>query len=320
MSEPRKELLDRQLQEPLRPVVEAAAGMLDECANYGTHLVLKCDQGAATLQKHMEAAVLLGLHVVEVVDSLAILIRHCCVSPAKNLLRSQMEAMFGIEYIAQDHSERKAIQYLVAHAHARIDWYKKLDPTVETGRQLNAQLRKDSTFNELLIVNLDTTANVDNLRNMLAQREYAEVEAEWQRVQQQKHGQIWWYSLFDGPKRIEDLATAVGDHAWYEILYRIYSGEVHATNAIESLHAANETPRGVFQPLRYPTDLPTVAQFATSMAVRSYSCLIRMLRPDEGHSFAAWFRNEIQPVYKNVLQCKITDPSRPSRMPLKRPT
>ena len=268
----------------------------------------------------MEAVVLLGLHVVEVTDSIAVLIRHCCVSPAKNLLRSQMEAMFGIEYIAKSDSERKAIQYLVAHAHARIDWYRKLDPTAETGKQLNAQLRKDSTFNELKIVELDTTANVDNLRNMLGRHEYADVETEWQRVRQQRQGQIWWYSLFDGPKRIEDLATAVGDHAWYEILYRIYSGEVHATNAIESLHATHETRKGAYQPLRYPTDLPTVAQFAASMAVRTYSCLIRMLCPNEWQSFAGWYLSEVQPVYNSLLLCKITDPSRPSRTPPKRPT
>ncbi|MGP0021180.1 MAG: DUF5677 domain-containing protein [Candidatus Sulfotelmatobacter sp.] len=318
MSEPLKELLDRHPQEPIRPVVDAAAAMLDECVNYGTNLVVSCDKGASAIQGHMEAVVLLGLHVVEVVDAIAILIRHCSVNPAKNLLRSQMEAMFGIEYIAKGDRERKAVQYLVAHAHSRMDWYRKLDPTSATGRQLSAQLRKDSTFNELRIVELDTTANVDNLRKMLARQEYADVEAEWQRVRQQRQGQIWWYSLFRGPERIEDLATAVGDHAWYEILYRIYSGEVHATNAIDSLHATHEVSKGTYQPLRYPTDLPTVAQLATSMAVRSYNCLVRMLCPDEGNSFAHWYLNEVQPKYDSLLGCKIVDPTRPSKTLQKR--
>ncbi len=318
MSDPRKELLDRQVMESLRPVVGAAAGVLDECVNYGTHLVVKCDQGA-TQRGHMEAVVLLGLHVVEVVDAVAILTRHSCVSPTKNLLRSQMEAMFGIEYIAQGDSERKAIQYIVAHAHFRIDWYKKLDPTVETGKHLKARIRKDSSLHDLDIVGLDTTAYIANLENMLARPEYAATEAEWQRMRQVRGGQIWWYSLFDGPKRVEELATAVGDHAWYELLYRFYSGEVHATNAIESLHGTHGV-EGAYQPLRYPTDLPAVARIAVSMALRTYRKLIDMLCPGERQHYAAWYRNEVEPILKRFEQCEIIDAGRPSRTPPRRPT
>jgi hypothetical protein len=264
---------------------------MDRSVNYGTHLIVKCDRAAQ--QKRVMAVVMLGLHAVEVLDSIAVLVRNCCIDPAKALLRSQMEAMFGIEYMAHGDAERKAIQYEVAHVHTRIDWYKKLDPTTETGKQLSAQIDKDVTFQGLGVVALDTTAQIDNLNKMFARDEYASVEAEWQRMRGQRGGRIWWYSLFDGPKRIDELATPVGDHAWYEVLYRIYSGEIHATNAIESLHATHDM-RGTYQPLRYPTDLPTVARLALSMALRTYRSLIDMLVPDEGLQYADWFAKEIE--------------------------
>jgi hypothetical protein len=289
---------------------------MDRCVNYGTHLVLKCDR--AGQEKQVLAAVMLGLHAVEVLDAIAILIRKCCVDPAKNLLRSQMEAMFAIQYMAQSDSERKAIQYVVAHAHGRIDLYQKMDPTTERGKQLIAQLKKDSTFHELNIVQLDTRANIENLQNMLARAEYAEAETNWQQMRQQKNGRIPWYSLYSGPKNIEELAVAVGDSAWYQILYRMYSGEIHATNALGSLHATREVTRGEYQPLRYPTDLPVVSQITISMALRTYRALIEMLLPNEKEEYAKWFVKEIKPVYGELSQFKIVDPGRPSRVPPKR--
>jgi hypothetical protein len=315
MNEPLKELLDRRIGEQIQPELGCVAEMMDRSVNYGTHLIAKCDRN--TEQKQVLAAVLLGLHAVEVLDSIAVLVRNCCIDPAKALLRGQMEAMFAIEYMAQGDLERKAIQYLVGHTHARIDWYKKLAPTTETGKQLKARLSKDQSLHGLDIVELDTTAHIDNLEKMLARKEYAIVEAEWQRVRRQREGSVWWYALFDGPKRVEDLATAVGDHAWYEILYRFYSGEIHATNAIESLHASLDA-QGTFQTIRYPADLPTVAQLALSMAFRTYRSLIDMFVPDERQPYADWYTKEIKMDLNGLATFRIVDPSRPSKRPLRR--
>lgn len=118
--------------------------MMDRVVNYGTHLLVKCDQAAN--QRQVVAVVMLGLHVVEALDAIAILLRCCSVDPAKVILRSEMEAMFGLTYMGQSDSERKSIQYLVGHAHARIDWYKRLDPTTEMGKQLSAELNLKQAY------------------------------------------------------------------------------------------------------------------------------------------------------------------------------
>jgi len=99
MNEPRSELLDRHLRKQLQPQLDRVAGLMDRSVNYGTHLILNCDREAQ--QKHVLAAVMLGLHAVEALDSIAALIRNCCVHPAKILLRNQMEAMVEIKYMAQ---------------------------------------------------------------------------------------------------------------------------------------------------------------------------------------------------------------------------
>src|SRR5580658_599348 len=312
MNQPRRDFLDRQMARRIQPNLDRVAEMMDRCVNYGTHLIVKCDRAAE--QKQIVAAIMLGLHVIEALDAISVLVRKCCVDPAKSLLRSQMEAMFGIAYMAKGDSERKATQYVVAHAHSRIDWYKKLDPTVEVGKQLSSQLKSDSTFHELSIVALDTTGNIQNLENMLGRSEYSIVESDWQRLRRQKKGQIWWYSLNDGPKNVEELAAAVGDPGWYEVLYRIYSGEIHATNALGSLHASHDM-QGAYQPLRYPTDLPMVVMLAVSMTLRTYRSLIDTLIPDEREPYAEWFAKDIKPTYDELQKFKIIDSSRPSKIP-----
>ena len=289
---------------------------MDRCVNYGTHLVATCDRSAG--ERHVISITMLGLHVVEALDAIAVLLRYCCADPAKVLLRNEMEAMFGIEYMAQSDSERKAIQYLLAHAHNRIDWYNKLNPTTETGKQLKAQFAKDSTFHDLDVVSLDTAAEIANLEKMLSRPEYSAVEAEWQRTKKERGGKLWWYSLFEGPRNIEGLAGAVHGHGWYEGVYRIYSGEIHATNAIESLHT-NHDMTASYQPLRYPIDLPNVAQMAVSIALRTYRCLIDMLVPAEKANYKHWYMREIKPDFSTLDEFRIDDSTRMKRTPRRHP-
>jgi hypothetical protein len=207
----------------------------------------------------------------------------------------------------------------VAHTHARIDWYKRLDPTTETGKELKAQIKKDHTFGESNVVALDTTANIRNLENMLAGSEFAQVESEWQRIRREKRGKISWYSLFDGPRNVENLAAVVGDSGWYQTFYRFYSAEAHASNALLSLHATHDG-RGAYQPLRYPTDLPMVARLAINIILRTYGTLVDMLLPDEKQEYADWFAKEVKPGYDALVKFRIVDPSRPSgARPPKRP-
>ena len=308
--------MHRGIQPDLEGSLSRAVGMVERVVNYGTHLIKKCDAAA---NQNFVAPVFLGLHVVEALDAIAILIRRCSVDPAKLILRSQMEAMFGLSYMALGDTERKSLQYVVGHAHARIDWYKRLDPSTEQGKQLDADIKKDSTFGELDIVGLDTESTIKNLEKMFLRPEYVPVEAEWQRTRGIiKSGKIWWYNLYDGPRNVQGLAEAVNDHGFYQIMYRTYSGEMHATNAMESMHTQQGGKTFAYQPLRYPVGLPSLVQSAVSMALRSYRTLIGMLVPEEMEPYKEWYTTQIASDFRPLDGFRIADPSRPMRMPATR--
>lgn len=315
VKEPNPHLIDRNMDPALEPRIAAIGDLVERCVNYGTHLIPEFDENAR--HKNVLPAILLGLHAVETLDAIGVLISHCCADPAKALLRGQMEALFAIQYMAKEHSERRAIQYLVGHAHARLSWYEKIDPTAEQGKQLRAQLKKDAMLADLDLVSRDTTAEARNARALIALPEYAEVEREWQKTRKKVKGSIWWYSLFDGPANIEGLAQEVGEYALYQVLYRIYSTESHATNAIESLHVTLDN-KPVIQPLRYPHSIPMTAVHAIATALRTFRVLIGMLGPQLMESYELWYTNEIQGDFMKLLSFRITDGNRALREPARR--
>lgn len=318
MRAPRTELLRREMHSSLKPQVDRVVKMMERCTNYGTHLIVKCDASSAA-KEHLSAAIALGLHIIEDLDAASVLLRNSVVDPVNLILRSQMEAAFGLAYMKLDHTQRRCAQYIVAHAHSRIDWYKKLDPTTGAGKQLNAELKKDDTLREepddTPIVSLDTEAQIKNLESMLARPEYAEVEAEWQRLRGFKSGQIWWYNLFGGPGNTQALAEAVNDHGFYQLLYRMYSAEMHATNGMESYLPTLVPGIAAYRPLRYPIQLPMVAQFSVSLALRAYRALIAIFFPNEILAYSKWYTEEIRPDYNTLPQFRIVDPSHPTSSP-----
>lgn len=314
MREPRKEFLSREVQPSLKPQVDRVVDMMERCANYGTHLIVKCDAASAS-KDHLAAAIALGLHIIKDLDAASVLMRQCIVEPVNLILRSQMEAAFGLAYMKLDQTERRCAQYIVAHAHCRIDWYRKLDPTTEAGKQLKAELKKDDTLGDMPIVSLNTEANIEYLESVLARPEYADIEAEWQKLRAARNRQIWWYSLFGGPGNIQALAEAVNDHGFYQLLYRMYSAEMHATNGMDCYLPTHAPGVVECRPLRYPIELPTAAQLAVSLALRAYRALIAIFLPSELEAYGKWYTEEIRPDFSTLSEFRIVDPSRRTGAP-----
>lgn len=312
MKSPNQDLLNRNVHTLIEPRLTNAVRLIEKCVNYGTDLIATFNR--ETQFENSLPAIMLGLHAIETLDAIGVLVARCCNDPAAALLRMQVETLFSIRYMAEADSERRAIQYLVAHAHSRIDWYRKLDPTTETGKQLSAQIGKDGAFANIDVVSRNTDSEVRNLLSMLARPEYAEVEGEWQRIRAQKKGKPWWYSLFGGPSSIEALATSIGEQVLYQLVYRQYSEEIHGTNVIGSLHVSHDR-RPQFQPIRYPPPIPTTCNMAVAIMLYTFRALIKMLAPQQHDSYQSWYTAEIHTDFMNLRRFRIEDSGRHSRVP-----
>ncbi|HEV2292249.1 MAG TPA: hypothetical protein VGR35_00240 [Tepidisphaeraceae bacterium] len=148
-------------------------------------------------------------------------------------------------------------------------------------------------------------------RTMLGRPTFAEVEAEWQRMRTVKpRKKVWWYMLFGGPDTIEALAKLLDKHGWYEILYRIYSGGSHGSDALRGFQP--KKGKGLFyRPLRYPQLAPELASLAVTVGVHLFNVLAGHYAKRAPQGNSRWYVKNIMSEYAQLrsIRFEVTEPA-----------
>jgi hypothetical protein len=233
-------------------------------------------------------------HVVESLDGVSILVSQGGSHACQPLLRSAMEASLGVLFILEADSERRALAYAVAHAHKRVKLYKRLDATTQAGREFRKLLDNDvlkEFFNMLPPTNY--ADRIANLERMLARVPYLDIQTEWKRMKgaHPRGDDPAWFSLFGGPKNVRELAIHLNWTGMYEILYRMWSDEVHAGNALEAL--GKKEGESVWRPIRHPELLQGAVQHGTTFALVLAKRLIDSYAPDQWPILKARYAEKI---------------------------
>jgi hypothetical protein len=283
-------LLDRDLQKVrAEPAIKKAGPLLREIVNYGTNAFARCeasthDTGVTPLpgEGHL-VILLLYRHVIEMIDAMEVLFAQSVVVPALTQLRSAFEAYLQLEWIVKDNTLRRVHAYLVCDIRNRLKIYRSLDPSSNLGKQLKAKIAKDKSAGSVSPTEVaDLEARIQNLEDLLTQKNFAEVNAEYM-----KHPQWHWYRLFDGPATLEQLADRLELPYWYEVLYREASDITHAGFLARNLR------RSGIQILREPVDLIAEAEMAVHLGVCASECILNFYRPGEITGFWQWHQREI---------------------------
>ena len=194
-------------------------------------------------------------HALEVLDSISPLIRQGSADPAKIPLRALIESVFGIKYMLQEDLERRSMCFMVWHAHHRRNTYEKLDPRTERGKQFKAIIDADRVAGDMNLAGIpDVTPAIENIDSLLSRPEYEEGEQEYQRLRASGRRNPSWYEFFDGPRKVEQLARAVGMPAVYEVIYRAYSGQTHGTDIIHGKISSGGPGESRIVQLRWPEE------------------------------------------------------------------
>jgi Family of unknown function (DUF5677) len=95
---------------------------LQDLANYGSHLVLRCFTAS---QREIVDVVLVGSllkHIVSMLDGVIVLLNEGATLPAELALRSMFEARVSAMWIMRKDSEQRAKQFAVWHWRKELDW------------------------------------------------------------------------------------------------------------------------------------------------------------------------------------------------------
>jgi hypothetical protein len=269
---------------------------VQECVNFGTYVLKWCNESQALKEDCAIPVLLLFRHSLELLDSISILIAQGLADPCKILLRCLFESIMSIEYILQRDSERRAIAFLVWHLKDKRKWYLKTTPGSQEYDYLVQVFQKDQFVKTVPQINV--TEAIENVDNLLGKPRYYEAAKEYDRLRCAEKRVPNWYHLFGGPKSVRGLADHLSHPAFYEILYRGWSGPTHGTDVIsQKILKGGQGFISIVQ-IRFPT----YAQTATSLAI-SFSCslfrtMIDFYKPDYKSKVDEWYLKEIRDLEK----------------------
>ena len=115
------------------------------------------------------------------------------------------------------------------------------------------------------------------MESMLANADFAEIEAEWQE-KKKKRNKVEWYSLFGGPNDVCHLAKRVGWPEMYDFCYAHWSNDVHAGSAFDALGGVKG--QATIRPIRHPEVLQASLQHAVNFSLELARLLLDRYAPE----------------------------------------
>ncbi len=289
--------LDREgAEEVAKELIDLACPLLREVVNRGTQIVEMSQQMTATHAPSEDLTILLSyLHILEMADGIEVLLSKSCVNPTKPLLRSLLEASLSLHYLLSADTKRRCFAWLIAYYHGRQSWYESMSADTARGQKLRKEMEDDRIKFPNEIPEQLLAERIANLEKLFRSENFADADREYQA---NSGGRREWYSLYDGPTNLRDLAKSLGKLWYYEQLYRPWSKVTHALDVERWLTRGSDN-KAAFWPLRHPQDLT----FAASIAI---GLLLEATRAVGGYYFKLdvglrdWYAKEIQKPWKHL--------------------
>ena len=276
-----------------KEVIDIASPALQEAVNYSTNLFARCQSSKKGTKEEALPLLALYLHVIQAIDSIEVLISQSCGAPANLILRSAFEAKLSIEYICEKSSNKRAAAWAVKHILDQIEYFKNYIHSDPKGVQFRETWEED-IFGKLIGLPLvsDAPAAIERLREKLNKPIYAEVYAGYLPKIKPNRKIPEWYSLYEGPKNIWELAHDLKHGVVYEMLYRSWSKQSHANDTYHLTFPLKDGT-SILGHIRNPLHLVSISTGALLIMLESSMLMLKMYRPDEITHFREWHRKEI---------------------------
>ena len=303
-----KPILDREaVIELAKPVIDLASPILREAVNYATNVYARCSSSKRGDQEQAYPVLASYVHLIQMVDSIEVLIGNSCAAPAELLLRSAFEGKLTIEYILEkrSRSKKRAYAWLGKYLIDNIELHERFAPNHPKSKEFEAiynddQLRVTGEFPFIP----EISEVIDRMKENLKKSEYAEVYVEYQKRRKQIRFPEW-YSLYEGPRNLRELAQHLHQGVTYEILYRSWSKMSHFVDSGHVTFPMEDGSR-VIANIRNPLRIPSIAGMALSFLLETTKMMLLEYRSGEQVSFHGWWNTEIKDKHIGLTQLEIS--------------
>ncbi|MDT0555265.1 DUF5677 domain-containing protein [Constantimarinum sp. W242] len=130
---------------------------------------------------------------------------------------------------------------------------------------------------------------IKSKKSLLGQKEFIKVQEEYLRTKRKNKGRVKsWYSLYNGPNNIFELAEYLKKTIRYEFYYRKYSQTVHAQDLFKGMAHVEDNSAQIIQ-IRNFKDTQPVAQTAISLLLEVLTSFVDKRIPNEKKGFSEWY-------------------------------
>lgn len=264
MIPPAKSIIPRTVDKEVMILLDDFSKKIEETVNLGSNILLEDIQKGKNKGGFENLPIIFFLrNYLEQLDACSILIRYATSEPVKNLLRTALENFFYIEYLLEKDFEQRSLSFLICTAYKTKSVYEKADGKSSLYLELAEIYKQDKILSEARPIIMP---NIESLKEsnieLLNQFKYKETSQEYQK-RLGKRKRLEWYSLYDGPKNIKELADHLKYPAFYNILYQDLSSSTHGTNIFQGKINTDLYNHPTVYQIRLPLDI----EFLVSLCI-----------------------------------------------------
>jgi len=303
-TEPNKDLLIREIENPeLKKRLSQFAYGIEEAVNFGTHIIPWCFE-KGILNTDSVPPIGLLRHIIDLGDSISILVKNSSIDPCIVILRSLLETCWELEYMLEKDTKQRAMAFMVWYTYNEINKDKKVEPSFPESKDFQEILDKEiRSANPKMKSDPQIVERINNLQEILNQPLYLDAAREYKK-HIEKHGKKQgkpknWYSLFSGPQNVHDLAHHLKHSAMYERMYRIWSESTHGID----IFVGKIAPDGIIQ-LRFPEKVQEVTKDTLLIITNTYLFFIKGFIPEKENIFLEWYQREIEKFVSDLISTK----------------
>jgi hypothetical protein len=230
-----------------------------------------------------------------------------CGTAAIPVVRSLFEASLSLSYLLvfRETYVQRSLSWLCANVHGQIESRKRLEPGTQEGRRfIETYLEQFPDTNRHPGAdgpNSELAQEIEKLRVLLQRPQFEEVEAEFQaRTKETPYPR--WFSLFDGPKNLKQLAGRLRRGAEYASLYSDWSGVAHGSDLAR--YVTSHEGRVVFESMRRPEEVQRLSLLTSLLMVGAIRAMIGHFR--EGEDLSRWYLREVKPPFDALSNMRVS--------------
>ncbi len=280
-------------------IVNIGSPLLTEVINYSSQVLMRCAtskyiKNSEKKDRDLAPLVLYRL-MIELTDGIEALLSKAIGNPAIPIIRSMFEALISLEFILENNImyEKRSIAWIVGYADGRLRSHKQFDKNTVQGQQFVISWENDPTTSNIEFPPSEMVQKaILNMEKLLDKPHIKQVYEQLTNERKNKKRSSW-YSIDGGPENIKKLSEYLSRGGQYNLLYKQWSGVVHATD-FAFIAPTGKKGEGAIKGLRDAKEIKNLYMYATTFLVTATKKMLTKFRPGEDGYFAKWYEKEIK--------------------------